>query len=196
MYSGLGKHYEIDSEETVFKRGPFKIVNATLRHKKTDGTMSETIQRMNFERGDSVAVLIYNASTDTFTFVNQFRYPTCAKNSGWVLELPAGKIDADETPEEAAIRETVEETGITPDVVHKVCTFYVSPGGTSERIHLYYSKISNNNDSSLTVGGLKTENEDIEIVRMSTYSAKTLLEHGLIIDAKTIIALQWFFFVE
>ncbi|MFT3891489.1 MAG: NUDIX hydrolase [Anaerolineales bacterium] len=120
----------------------FKVEEAYLRFEKFDGTMSESMRRLNFERGDSVAVLVYNLDTQKLLLIEQFRYPTYPKGPGWVIETIAGMQDGQEPPEETARREANEETGLEVEAVERIASFYPSPGGSSERIHLYYVEIS------------------------------------------------------
>jgi ADP-ribose pyrophosphatase len=49
----------------------FKIEEAQLRYEKFNGQMSESVRRLNFERGDSVAIIIFNPTTRRITLVNQ-----------------------------------------------------------------------------------------------------------------------------
>lgn len=64
--------------------------------------------------------------------VRQFRRPIDAVT--W--EIPAGLIDAGEEPAEAAARELAEETKLGGTVEH-ITSFYVSPGFTDEKLHLF-----------------------------------------------------------
>ena len=80
----------------------FQIDEATLRHERFRGGMSEEMTRVNFERGDGVAVLPYARETDEVVLIEQFRYPAWASQSepdsaerGWLLETIAGIKDAD-----------------------------------------------------------------------------------------------------
>src|SRR5499426_3897703 len=79
----------------------FKIDEAKLRFERYDGSMSETVRRLNFERGDSAAALLLNTRTRVVYLIEQFMYPTLAKAGGWLQTVVAGMIDRGETPEEA-----------------------------------------------------------------------------------------------
>lgn len=63
----------------------------------------------------------------------QYRYPVAS----WQWELPGGFVDAGETPEEAAVRELKEETGLEADDLRSLGAFYPSFGSTNEKIHLF-----------------------------------------------------------
>ena len=51
----------------------FKVEEALLRYEKFNGKMSDPVRRISLERGDSVAVLIFNLNTNKVILVNQFR---------------------------------------------------------------------------------------------------------------------------
>jgi len=184
------KKVEVQQKRIVFNE-KFQIQEATLRFQKFNGQMSETVRRMVFERGDSTAALLLNRDTQTVLLVEQFRYPAYEKGPGWIQEVIAGSIDEHEQPEEAIRREIREELGyeVREQLTH-IATFYVSPGGTSERIVLYYAEISNADHVSAG-GGLVAEHEDIEKVEMTLPELWKALENGDIVDAKTLIAVQW-----
>ena len=79
----------------------FKVEEAHLRYERFDGKMSPVVRRLNFERGDSVAAVIFNPGTQRLLLVNQFKYPAYDKGPGWITETVAGTIDKNETPEHA-----------------------------------------------------------------------------------------------
>ena len=119
----------------------FAIDEAWLSFERTDGTMSPVVRRLSFERGDSVAALLFDREEQAIVLVRQFRFPTHGKGPGWILEAVAGIVDEGESPEEAIRREVLEETGYRVDQLEHISTFYVSPGGSSERIGLYYAEV-------------------------------------------------------
>ncbi len=161
-----------------------------LCFERLDGSMSPLVRRLSFERGDAVAALIFNPRSGLITFVNQFRYPTLAKGPGWISETVAGMIDQNESAEDAVRREVLEETGCKISNVEHISTFYVSPGGSSERIILYYAEIDDR-EKIRAGGGLASENEDISLVELSLSEAMERVKTGEIADAKTIIAIMW-----
>jgi nudix-type nucleoside diphosphatase (YffH/AdpP family) len=186
----MAKRVEILSRREVFKQAFFRIEEARLRHEKYDGTLSDEMVRLNFERGDSVAALIYDPGNGKLIFTEQFRYPTYSKGPGWLLEIPAGSIEPGETPEDTLKREIEEEIGYTISNTQHISTFYLSPGGTSERIHLYYVRVKDDEKTS-EGGGKAGEHEYIRIVNFSIDEALKGIESGLMQDAKTLIGLQW-----
>jgi ADP-ribose pyrophosphatase len=170
--------------------GIFKIDEARLYYEKFNGQMTPEVRRLNFERGDSVAALLFNLSTQKIILVNQFKYPTYEKGPGWITETVAGMIDANESPETAVRREILEETGFQVSNVEYISTFYVSPGGTSERISLYYTEVKNEHKIG-EGGGAAKENEDISIIELSLEEAMKQVKEGMLVDAKTIIGIFW-----
>lgn len=183
------KRVEIESREIVFDDF-FRIEKAALRFERFDGTMSKTVKRLSLERGDAVAALIFNRDSNKLLLTYQFKYPTLKKGDGWVTEVLAGMIDGGETPEEALRREIDEEAGFEIRSVAHIHTFYVSPGGTSERIFLYYVEVSDA-DKIGAGGGLASEGEDIRVVEYTLPEAWELLDRREINDAKTLVALMW-----
>lgn len=180
---------EIQSKKLIFNDF-FKIYEAIIRYLRFDGQMSKPVRRLVFERGDAVAAIIWNRDTQKVILTNQFRYPTYEKGPGWINEVIAGMLTSNEQPEEAMRREMIEETGYQPGQLTHIATFYVSPGGTSERIMLYYAEISNA-DKIAAGGGLASENEDIQLIELSASELWNKLDNGTIDDAKTIIGAMW-----
>ncbi len=170
----------------------FKVYEANVSFERTDGSMSPPVRRLVFERGDSVAAVVLHRDSRSLLFTEQFRFPTLGKGSGWLTELVAGTIDDGEAPETALRREIEEELGYRVERLDHVTTFFVSPGGSSERIWLYCVEVSNSGHVSAG-GGVPGEHEDIRIVRMSLDEARAALREGRFPDAKTIIGLQWLF---
>jgi ADP-ribose pyrophosphatase len=168
----------------------FKVEEAQVSYEQVDGSMSPPVRRLKLDRGDSVAALLHHEERDAVVLVHQFKYPTYDKGPGWITEVVAGMIDEGETPDSAIRREILEETGYRADTLQFISSFYVSPGGSSERIFLYYAEISGAGPSE-TAGGRPEEHEDIHVLELPLDEAFRQLDAGEIIDAKTVIALMW-----
>ena len=186
----MAKRVEIIKKEIAFQKYIFTVEEVHLRHELINGQMSDELIRLNLNRGDSVAALIHNPENDTILFTEQFRYATHEKGPGWLLEVPAGMLEKDEDPRAAMQRELIEEIGYSVESLQHISTFYLSPGGTSERIHLFYARV-NPKDKTSHGGGLEKEGEDIRTVILSFEEARQKIVTGEIVDAKTIIGLQW-----
>ena len=143
------RRVEIRSQRRLFDDF-FKIDEVIVSHQQYDGKMSADQRRLVFERGDAVAVLLFNIDTRSVVLVEQFKVPALIGRrrddsgiqDGWITEVMAGMIGPAETAEEAAIRETLEETGYQIKAPELICKFLSSPGGTSERIFLYFAQVS------------------------------------------------------
>ena len=171
--------------------GFFQIDEAVVEYERFDGRMSGPQRRLVFERGDSVAVLPYDRDRGEVVLVKQFRYPAHVREGqGWLWELIAGMQEEGRDPEAVARSEALEEAGLRlGDLLH-LTTAYLSPGGSTERIHLYLSPIA----EGCRVGrgwGLAADGEDTLVRRFPVAVALAMIADGRIVDAKTVIALQW-----
>jgi ADP-ribose pyrophosphatase len=184
------KKVSIENKQYILE-DVFKVEEAHLRYERFNGRMSEVVRRISLERGDSVAVLIFNLTTEKIILVNQFRYPSYKNGHGWITEIIAGILDPGETPEQTARREVDEEIGLSVSRLEHISTFYPSPGGSSERIHLFYTEVSGENAKYRGTGGLVSEGEDTLAVELSLEEALGRVRSGEIMDAKTIIAIYW-----
>src|SRR3981081_4038170 len=122
--------------------GFFKIDEAELSYERSDGSMTPRLKRLCLERGDSVAAILFHRESEQVLLVKQFRFPTYEKGPGWIVEVGAGGVEDGETREDAIRREVAEETGYEVARLEPIANFYVSPGGSSERILLYYAEVS------------------------------------------------------
>jgi ADP-ribose pyrophosphatase len=185
----MPRRVEIINKTRAYDKYIFRIDEVTLRYETYAGAMKE-VTRLNLDRGDSAAALVHNRDRNTLLFTEQFRYSTYEKGPGWLLELPAGIVEDGEDPRITILRELEEEIGYRSSGLHLIATFYVSPGGTSERIHLYYIMV-NDSDKVTDGGGLEHEGEDIRLVELPVAEIFRRMDHGEINDAKTLIGLQW-----
>ncbi len=159
--------------------------------------MSDYVARLNFERGDAVGVLLFNTDTRSVVLVEQFKLPTLigrrreepGTQDGWIVEVMAGMIRPDETAEDSAIRETEEETGYLIDAPRLICKFLSSPGGTSERIYLYFATVTDSKRPGK--GKYGVEDENIRVIERDVNELFDMLERGKIDDPKLAIAAYW-----
>ena len=99
--------HKIQKEEKVFDDF-LKIYKAEVTHESFNTDQEITATRLALDRGNAIAVLLYEKDTDSFLFIRQFRYPSARHGQPWTLEIPAGSIDQNESTKEAAIREVKE----------------------------------------------------------------------------------------
>jgi len=170
----------------------FTVSEARLQHEKFDGGWSAPVRRLNLDRGEAVAVLIYVQDIRRFVLVRQFRYAVyLANEGGWIDEIVAGVLDGD-TPLQCARRECIEEVGYEIDQFEPIASVYSSPGITTERVHVYLA-ICKSGDKKHPGGGVDHEHEDIRIIELSQDEVLAKLRQKEFRDGKTIMALQYFF---
>lgn len=180
---------EISDKNTVFQ-GFFRIERYQLRHKLFAGGWSDWMQREIFERGHAVAVLPYHPASDQLVLVEQFRAGAGATSkSPWLLEVIAGMVADGETMPEVARRESKEEAGLELGELTPMLSYLSSPGGTTERIQLYFAQLKHLPTEGIF--GLSDEHEDIRVHVVSREQALQWLDQGVIDNAATVIALQW-----
>ncbi|MBO6851272.1 MAG: NUDIX domain-containing protein [Marinobacter sp.] len=180
---------KVEKRETVFQ-GFFRMDKLWLTHPRFDGRDMPVFTRELFIRGDATCVLPYDPERDEVVLLEQFRLGAMDRDqSPWLLELVAGMNEAGETPEDVAQREGQEEAGLTFSSLEKICNYLVSPGGTTELIHLYCGRISTESAGGLF--GVEHEHEDIRAHVVSADEAIAMIADGRINNAAAIIALQW-----
>jgi ADP-ribose pyrophosphatase len=145
-------------------------------------------------RGAAVAVLLYDPDREAVVLVEQFRLPPLlAGYSPWVVEVVAGLVDhADESEEEVARRETVEEAGVQPvGELIPIQRYVPMPGSSDETIMLFCGRVDASGASG--VHGLADEHEDIRVVVKSMAELEAMLDSGQIETGHTLICLYWLF---
>ena len=178
-------------DKTVCYDGFFRLERYRLRHRLFSGAWSRVLTRELFERGQAAAVLPYDPALDVVVLVEQFRIGALeAPGSPWLLEIVAGVIDhPGETPEDVVRREAVEEADCQIQELVHICDYFVSPGGTSERISLFCGRVDATGSGGLH--GLADEAEDIRVIVVPFAEAIEQLHAGKINSAAPIMALQW-----
>ena len=181
--------WTVDRHEVLFRKY-FQLEEFTISHDLFAGGQSQVFTREIFERGSVVALLPYDPVRRKVVLIEQFRIGAIAdEQSPWLWESVAGVIEAGEKDDEVAIRESQEEAGCEIKQLHKICRYYVSPGGTSERCTLYCGIVDS--DGIGGIHGLADENEDIRVEVVDVEEAFRWLDEGIIKSSATIIALQW-----
>ena len=185
------KSFKVLNQKTVYK-GFVSVKKYTLQHTLYHGGWSQVVDREVFHRGDCVAVLLYDPYRDEVVIIEQFRAGailTKQQEEAWLLEIVAGAVEENETPEDVAIREAQEEAGCEVMELMKINAFYTSPGGTSECLTLFCGKVDTSEVGG--VHGLAEEDEDIAVSVVKFEEAYKLVETGRILSAIPIIAIQW-----
>lgn len=171
--------------------GFLSILKVRLRHRLFNGAMSPVITLELMDRGQAVAVVLYDQQRDTVIMVEQFRIGAMNDPDGaWLLELVAGMIEEGEQPEEVARRESLEESGCEIKRLELIGNYYVSPSGCSERIMLYFASIDTHALDG-TIAGVVHESEDIRVRVLPWSEVEAMLTAGQINNATALIGLQW-----
>jgi len=188
----MKKEFKVIQKEPMYQ-GFFSLNRYQLQHSLFAGGWSEVLTRELFQRGNCVAVLLYDPDADKLVIIEQFRMGPMGQSDvrerAWLLEIVAGAIEEGETAEEVAYRESQEEAGCAVQEMHLINEFYTSPGGASERISLFYGRIKA--DEIGGIHGLDEEHEDILVSTVSFSEAYQMIEDGRIESAIPIIAIQW-----
>lgn len=163
------------SSEAVFDGALLKVRRDQVRRPDGGTAVREWIAH------PGAVVVIAQLDNGKLLFERQFRYPLRRV----FVELPAGKIDANEHPLDTARRELREETGYKARAWRHVGTMHPCIGYSDERIEIFFA-----HGLSFVGTGLDDE-EFLEVLEMSLPDAILAIRDGEITDAKTISALLW-----
>ncbi|MFK5975423.1 MAG: NUDIX domain-containing protein [Sulfurovum sp.] len=143
---------------------------------------------------DSVAILIYHTSRDTFVLVKQFRPAVYINNNdGLSLELCAGLVDKSLSLVDIAKEEIEEECGysVKRENIKKITSFHTSVGFAGTMQTLYYAEVD---DSMKVSEGGGVEDEQIEVVYLPTSKAKKVIyDENEVRTAGLMFAFLWWF---
>jgi ADP-ribose pyrophosphatase len=163
---------EVLSSEEVYRGRLIGVARDTVRE------AGKTYVREVVRHPGGAAVVAYFAD-GTVALVSQYRHPTVR----YLLELPAGKLDPGERPEETAARELEEELGVVAGRLEQLTEFYTTPGFCAEKLWVFLAT-----DLSETARRCE-DDEIIEVVRLPYARALEMIASREIEDAKTIIGL-------
>ena len=192
----IGENPGRDAVDVMAHRHPytkfFTVEELAIRHRQFDGSTSDVQERAVFRVADAVTVLPYDPVRDRILLIEQIRLGAYVHGDAhpWLLEPVAGMIDAGETPEQAARRETVEEAGLSLGDLHPVGRYYPSPGGIAQ-VLISYVGIADLPDDITGVGGHEAEGEDILSHLVDWDTACAMLEGGDMANAPLIVSFQW-----
>lgn len=183
------KNVELVSVDAAYS-GFFKLNQYRIKHSLFTGGMSAILNRECFERGHAVAVLAFDPIRDRVILLEQFRIGAWVhEQQGWMYEVIAGIIEKDQTPEQVAVREAIEEANCELLDMESICQYYSSPGGSSETLQLFCAAI--NSEGVEGIYGLASEGEDIRATVVDYSEAVEWLEAGKLNNASTVICMQW-----
>lgn len=185
-------HHDVDiqSREHVYQ-GFVQVEKVSLRHRLfNQNEYTPVIHRELIRRKEAAGVLIYNDQQQKFALIEQFRVGAMDDPiSPWQLEIIAGVLDGDESPETCIRRESLEESGCELDQIELLFSFYPSAGACDEIFHLYVAHAELPKDGGIF--GMPDEGENIKLHIIDYVDLKLLLQSNRLRNAPVIMALQW-----
>lgn len=141
----------------------------------------EAVREMVEHPGSAVIVPV--TQNGHVLFLRQYRYAT----GEYLLELPAGLIDAGEDPLTAAKRELIEETAHEVGTIRELCTVYISPGYTEEITTIFLA------ENCTPVEPKDDEDEPLQMLYVPLSDIPAMLTEGnpKAADAQTLLGMLW-----
>jgi nudix-type nucleoside diphosphatase (YffH/AdpP family) len=165
------------------------MMSVTFEQRRRDGSWQQRTREVH-DNGNSAVVLPYDANRNTVLMIRQFRLPIYLQDGiERTIEACAGKLDG-EKAERRIIKEIEEELGYRIEKADRLFELYVSPASVMEKITFFTCAYSPANKVS-EGGGLADEGEHIEVIETTLDEAAAMVAAGEIIDAKTIILVQF-----
>jgi nudix-type nucleoside diphosphatase (YffH/AdpP family) len=173
----------------VLSDNHYVLKEATFEYRRANGEW-QLQRREVFDRGNGAALLPYNLSSRTVVLVRQFRFPAYVNSyDDLMIEAPAGLLD-NASPEARIRAEAEEETGYRLGDIRKVFEAFMSPGSVTEKLHFFVAEYEPRMKIG-SGGGNPDEGEDIEVLELPIDQAMAMIGDGRIVDAKTIMLLQY-----
>ena len=145
----------------------------------------QIVSRTNDNLDISVAGTVYDTEEEVFYLVKQYRAGVTDEDR-YMVEVVAGTVESGENPLECFKREVMEEVGVKVNRVTEVGSFYASPSFSKEQMYLYHAEGVRVAEG----GGLESENEDIEILKVSKEVLRDMLYRNRIKDLKSLTLLK------
>jgi nudix-type nucleoside diphosphatase (YffH/AdpP family) len=173
----------------VLSDNHYMLKTTTFEWRRGNGEW-QTQARESYDRGNGATLLPYNLAQRTVVLVRQFRYPAFVNGyDDLLIETAAGLLD-NEAPEVRIRAEAEEETGYRLGDIRKVFEAFMSPGSVTEKLHFFVAEY----EPQMRIGsggGIASEGEDIEVIELSIDEALAMIGDRRIVDAKTIMLLQY-----
>lgn len=184
--------WSILKQRTLYE-GFFKLTGFELQHELFEGGDSPVLQRELVDRRDAAGILPYDPKRDEVVMIEQFRIGASSRAAGpWLIEVIAGYQEEGEDPREVVAREAVEEANCKISDIEAISSYYSSPGGSNEQIHLFVGRCDSAGLDGVHGLGLDHEGEDIRVHVLPSQTVFDWLDNGRIDNAMAIISLQWF----
>jgi 8-oxo-dGTP pyrophosphatase MutT (NUDIX family) len=171
-------HARLEQSSAIYEGRVFKVF--------LDRVVYPDGRRVNMDvvRHPGSVVLIPQPAPDRILLVQQYRYVV----DQWLWELPAGTMDAGETPGVTALRECHEETGRVADRARELATFLPSPGFCDEAMHFFLlTELRDRRPDEPAAG--QDPDELLKVKEFSVAEAREMVRCGEIVDMKTALGL-------
>jgi nudix-type nucleoside diphosphatase (YffH/AdpP family) len=173
----------------VLSDNHYTLKTTTFAWRRANGEW-QTQHRETYDRGNGATLLPYNLRQRSVVLVRQFRYPAYVNGyDDLMIEAVAGLLD-NESPEARIRAEAEEESGYRLRDIRKVFEAFTSPGAVTEKLHFFVAEY----EPDMRIGsggGNPDEGEDIEVLEPSIDEALAMIADRRIVDAKTIMLLQY-----
>ena len=167
------------SERTVSSAYPWEGHVVRVRVDEVERADGRRTMRDVVEHPGAVAIVAW--AGERIAMVSQWRHAT----GRVLLEIPAGTLEPDEPPSATARRELAEEAGLAAASWVEGPTFFTAPGFCTELMHLFLA--TELHDAT----GEADEDEELEPSWMTLPEARTAIDDGTIMDAKTMVGIEW-----
>jgi nudix-type nucleoside diphosphatase (YffH/AdpP family) len=175
--------------ETILSDEIYLLRRLEFEQRRRDGRW-QPLRRELYDHGNAAAILPYDPARGTVLLVRQIRFVTYLNGYPHpLLEVCAGMLEHDDAAT-AIIREAEEELGYRISNPRHVFDAFMSPGCFTERLSFFVATYGAA-DRIGNGGGLAAEGEDIEVLEIPLDDAVAMIGEGRIVDAKTILLLQW-----
>lgn len=183
------KAFEI-LDETIAYQGYFSLRTMTVRHELFAGGWSPPLKRELFQRGECVAVVLYDPDRDAVVLIEQFRVGAIRSGKHpWLIEIVAGAIEPGEVSDDVARREALEEARCEIRHLIHALNFYTSPGASSELVALYCGIVDGSDLDGIC--GLAEEHEDIRVETVPFDDAMRMVAENRIDSGVPLVGLFW-----
>ena len=171
-------------------QGFYRFEILELSHRRFDGGWTGRLRRERLVQPPVAVVLPYDPVQDVVVLIEQFRVGALESEDGpWLLEAVAGIIEPGQRPEEVALRELREETGLSALRLERIGAYRASPGGTTERAELFLAQVVAPREGGTF--GLASEQEDIRTHPLAAEQAFAWLRAGRIVAATAVVPLLY-----
>ena len=170
--------FERRERTTVYEGKMLRLYKDRVAVRPGDGRGERILELEQVEHPGAACAVAF-LDDDRILLLRQFRYSA----SGEIWEVPAGKLDGGEAPEDCIRRELVEETGWRPRRLQHLATLIMTPGFSDERCAVFLATELEKGASDVA------DDEFLEVHEVPFERALAMVEAGEVRDAKSVCGL-------